>query len=134
MRIEVFTLCDAAADYHGKMSLLGTFDTIRTKKMPAIHPQCAIALRLRFSWLEQGDHAISIKLVDEDGKQIIPSLNANAKVRFSETMQGSIATNMILNLYRLKFEHYGEYSIDLIIDENEEAFLPLYVKEPLKES
>ena len=134
MRIEIFTLCDAAADYQGKMSLLGTFDTIRTKKMTAIHPQCAIALRLRFSWLEQGDHAISIKLVDEDGKQIIPSLNANAKVRFSETMQGSIATNMILNLYRLKFEHYGEYSIDLVIDGNEEASLPLYVKETPKEA
>ncbi|MDB6032554.1 MAG: hypothetical protein JWM16_2892, partial [Verrucomicrobiales bacterium] len=38
MEIQVAVLCDAATDYQGKLNILGTFDTIFTAQMPAVHP------------------------------------------------------------------------------------------------
>ena len=49
MNIQVAVLCDAATDDNGKLNLLGAFDTIYTQQLPAVHPQCSIALRVTFS-------------------------------------------------------------------------------------
>ena len=49
MNIEVFSLCDAATIEGGKLNMLGAFDTIMAEKVPVVHPQCTIALRLRFN-------------------------------------------------------------------------------------
>ena len=54
MTIQIAVLCDAATDYNGKLNLLGTFDTILTSQLPAIHPQCSIALRIAFNRIEEG--------------------------------------------------------------------------------
>ena len=54
MRLEIFSLCDAATADFGKLSMLGVFDTIWAIKIPAVHPQCAIALRVRFEKIERG--------------------------------------------------------------------------------
>jgi hypothetical protein len=126
MKIELFVLCEAATDYHGKLNLLGTFDSIWTKKMPAVHPHCAVALRLRFSKIEEGEHKIKINIVDADGRAVAPPFEANANIQLKDIPHTSIATNMILNLQGLKFKDYGEYAIDLSIDGRHEASIPLY--------
>lgn len=43
--------------------------------------------------------------------------------------QRSGSANLILNIQGLKLERLGEYSIDLAIDGQEKASLPLFVKE-----
>ena len=48
MNIQVAVLCDAATDDNGKLNLLGSFDTIYAPQLPAVHPQCAVALRVTF--------------------------------------------------------------------------------------
>jgi hypothetical protein len=48
MDVQVAVLCDSAVDYRGKLCILGTFDTIFTTQLPAVHPHCSIALRLIF--------------------------------------------------------------------------------------
>lgn len=129
MNVEVFALCDAAADYQGKLNILGTFDTIWTKQMPSVHPQCAVALRLRFSKIEEGGHKVKINIVDEDGKPVVKSVEGNINIRFGEAERASLAVNMILNLQGLKVSKYGEHAIDLAVDGRHEASLPLYVKQ-----
>ena len=128
MKVELFVLCDAATDYHGKLNILGTFDAIWAKQIPAVHPQCAIALKVRFSRIEEGDHKVRINIVDEDGKAAVPSLEAGINVRFGK-MPSSISINMIFNIQNLKINNYGEYSIDLAIDGRHEVSLPLYVNQ-----
>ncbi len=127
MKVELFVLCDAATDYHGKLNILGTFDSIWTKQIPAAHPLCAVALRLRFLKIEEGEHKIKISIVDEDGKAVVKPVEANISVLFKNTPLTSISTNMILNLQGLKFENYGEYSVDLAIDGRHEASLPIHI-------
>jgi hypothetical protein len=128
MQVEVFSLCDAATTGDGKLNLLGAFDTIWAKKMPAVHPQCALALRLRFNALEGEAHNVSVKLVDEDGRPLIPAMNGDIKVRFSSEQRTSSA-NFILNIQGLRVERYGEYSIDLAVDGKAKVSLPLFVRE-----
>ena len=129
MNIVLFALCDAATDYQGKLNILGTFDAIWAKKMPAAHPMCAVALRLRFSKIEEGDHKIRINIIDGDGKAVVPPLETGINVRFRDAPRTSIAANMILNLQGLKFPDFGEYSIDLAIDGKHMASLPIYVNQ-----
>jgi hypothetical protein len=126
MNIEVYSLCDAATVSVGKLNILGAFDTIWTMSMPVIHPQCAIALRVRFDSIERGEHRIAVNFVDLDGKNIIAPMNRPINVNFPEG-QRSGSANFVLNIQGLKLEKHGEYSIDLAIDGRREGSLPLFV-------
>jgi hypothetical protein len=128
MNIESFLLCDAATQQQGKLNVLGAFDTIFTEQTPAVHPACAIAARIRFEKIEEGDHLVKIGIIDEDGKSIGPKLQANANVRFEDNVD-STATNLILNIQGLQLEKHGQYRIDLAIDNQIKGSLPLYVRE-----
>ena len=130
MDIEIFTLCDAATDNHGKLNILGTFDSIWSKQIPAIHPHCSVALRLRFYRIEEGEHKIKINIVNEDGQLIAPSLNATTNIQFNNNPESSIVRNMAINIQGLKMEKYGDYAIDMAIDGRQEASLPLRVRKP----
>ena len=126
MEIEVFALCDAAADYNGKLNLMGTFDSIRTKQFPIAYPHCSIALRVRFERIEEGDHRVRISIVDEDGKSLGPNVNGSIGVKFPPDFL-SVCANMVMNINGIKFEKAGRYSIDLAIDNRHEKSLPLTV-------
>ena len=126
MEVEIFTLCDAAADYGGKLNLLGTFDTIQTNQFPAVHPHCSVALRVRFEQIEEGDHRVRISIIDDDGKSIGPSVDGNIGLKFPPNLS-SICANMVLDINGIKFEKPGRYSIDLAIDNRHEKSLPLTV-------
>lgn len=128
MQIETFVLCDAATADGGKLSILGAFDSIRTGKFPSVHPQCAIALRVRFSRIEEGEHKISIHFVNDDGKNVIEPMQGGLTVT-GFTAQSSISANFIFNIQGVKLDKAGEYSIDLAIDGQHKATLPLFVRE-----
>lgn len=129
MNIEAFLLCDAATDQQGKLNILGAFDNIYAKKVPTVHPACAIAARIRFEKVEEGNHPIRIQIIDEDGKSIGHKLDGKVNVRIIEDDVDSTATNIILNILRLNFEKYGQYRIDLSIDNKIEGSLPFHVRE-----
>ena len=128
MQIEIFALCDAATADFGKLSMLGAFDTIWATKAPTVHSQCAIALRVRFERIERGEHKVIVQFVDIDGKNVIPPAQGAITMNFPEE-QSSSSANLILNIQALKLEKFGQYSIDLAIDGQQRASLPLFVKE-----
>ena len=127
MTIQVAVLCDAATDYHGKLNVLGTFDTILTTQLPAVHPQCSVALRLSFARIEEGPHKIKMNFVDEDGRFVMPSIDMPVDVAIPPDAN-FLVRNFILNIQQLKFENEGQYSIDLAIDNRHEMSIPLLVK------
>ena len=126
MEVEIFALCDAAVDYGGKLNLLGTFDCIWVKQLPAAHPHCSVALRVRFEREEEGDHRVRIRIVDEDGKSIGPSFDGSLGVKFPPNLLSACA-NLVLNINGLKFEKPGRYSVDLALDNRHEKSLPFTV-------
>ena len=126
MDIEVFVLCDAATEMLGKLNILGTFDTITATALPVIHAHCALALRMRFSQVEAGKHAVRINIVDADGRPVVPSLEGSLAITFGA--EQTSVTNLVLNIDRLKFDKAGQYSVDLAIDGRQERSLPLFIR------
>jgi hypothetical protein len=127
MKVEIFTLCDAATtDAGGKLNILGSFDRISAKEAPVIHPHCSLAAKLRFERIEEGQRTIKITFVDPDGAPVLPPIDVTTEVRGlgNETPTASLA----INIQQLKLPKFAEYSIDLAVDGRHEASIPLFVK------
>jgi hypothetical protein len=133
MNVQIAALCDAATDYGGKLNLLGTFDTIMTQKLPAVHPQCSIALRIVFNRIEEGSHKLKVNFVDEDGRLVMPSIDLSAEVIFPPDAS-FLARNFIINIQQLKFEKPGPYAIGIAIDGRQESSIPLQVRQVTAQS
>jgi len=128
MTIQVAVLCDAATDDNGKLNLLGAFDTIYTQQLPAVHPQCSIALRVTFFNGDEGKHNLRLNFVDADGRSIMPDFPPiPVEVQLPDEMHFG-TRNFIVNIQQLKFELPGLYAIDLSLDDRPQASIPLLVK------
>ena len=127
MNIQVAVLCDAATDDNGKLNLLGSFDTIYAREMPAIHPQCAVALRITFTAGDEGKRLLKVNFVDADGQSIMPSLDIPVEITLPDEMH-FCTRNFILNIQQLKFDEPGLYSVDVSLDDRSQASIPLLVK------
>jgi hypothetical protein len=128
MNLEILTICDAAVDYSGRLSILGAFDVIHAHRFPAVHPHCSVALRIRFDRIEAGGHPFVLNIIDADGKNIIPPIQGNMEVKMPSGFVSS-AVNVVLNLQGLKFDHPGEYSLNFEMDGEQVAYLPVYVNQ-----
>lgn len=128
MKVEIFTLCDAAtADSGGKLNILGSFDRINVAETPVTHPLCALAIKLRFERLEEGQKRIGISFVDSDGTAVMPTLDAGTQVGFPPG-EHTVTACLVLQIQQLKLPRFGEYSIDLAVDGRHEASIPLFVR------
>jgi hypothetical protein len=107
---------------------LGTFDQIYAKKLPVIHPACAVALRLRFDKMEEGQHKIGLQLVDPDGRPVFQAMEGEVHPRMGVDID-SVAVNLILNFQGIKFDAFADYQINLFVDGKNEATLPLHIRE-----
>src|SRR6266480_4198241 len=127
MKVEIFTLCDAATtDAAGKLNILGSFDRLNAREAPVTHPQCALALKLRFERLEEGQKRVRIAFVDSDGASVMPTLDTVTQVQFRPD-DSSATASLVLVIQQLKLPRFGEYSIDLAVDGRHEASIPLLV-------
>src|SRR5580700_9955067 len=129
MNIQIAVLCDAATESGGKLNLLGAFDAIQAAQLPALHPQCSIALRITFNKVEEGEHKLRINFVDEDGQPIMKYIDLPIQVTMPEDAY-FITTNIIVSMQQLRFAKAGLYSIDIAMDGRQEIAIPLFVKQP----
>lgn len=129
MNIQVAILCDAATDDNGKLNLLGAFDTIYAVQLPAVHPQCSVALRVTFMSGDEGAHKLSLNFVNADGRTIMPSIEIPVTVTLPDDAY-FLTRNFIINIQQLKFAEAGMYSVDLRFDGESRASIPLHVKNP----
>ncbi len=127
MNLQIAVLCDAATDSAGKLSLLGAFDTIQTAQLPALYPQCSVALRMMFNNGEEGMHTLRLSFVDEDGQLVMPSMELPMPVEVPADTH-FVTRNLIVNIQQLKFAKPGLYSIDIAYDGRQEAGIPLMVR------
>jgi hypothetical protein len=126
MKLEAFLLCDAATDTMGKLNVLGAFDRVFLKAVPALYQGCTVAMRLRFNRSEVGVHRFEIRFVDQDGRDVIKALNGEVEVNFSSDATSG-AMNFVLNIVRVTFPYFGDYQVDLQVDGQPMASLPLVV-------
>ncbi len=128
MNIQVAVLCDAATSDNEKLNLLGAFDTIFAPQMPAVHPQCAVALRITFFAGDEGKHNLQLNFMDADGRSIMANFPPiPVEVVLPEDIH-FVTRNFVVNIQQLKFAEIGLYSVDVRIDGQSQASIPLSVK------
>lgn len=128
MQVELFAMADFAADYGGKLSVVGVFDHIHARQIPAVHPQCSLALKLRFEKREEGQKRLRLSISDADGNLTFPEMEIPMQVAMPADVQSN-AFQVVANIAGLKFDRFGEYSVDLAIDGQHEARIPLLVRQ-----
>src|SRR5579884_987303 len=112
MDVEIFTICDAATVSGGKLNILGSFDKLHSEAFPFQHPDCSVAIKVRFDSSENGTYSLEVRIIDLDGHPVVPSEPFNLKV-FAPDEQYSV--HMLINHYHgLPFRRPGEYHFDLI--------------------
>ena len=129
MNIQVAVLCDAATSDNEKLNLLGAFDTIYAPQLPAVHPQCAVALRVTFEPGDEGARKLALNFVNADGRAIMPPIEIPVAVTLPDDAY-FLTRNFIINIQQLKFTEAGLYSVDLRLDGESRANIPLQVKNP----
>src|ERR1700744_3659104 len=129
MNIQVAVLCDAATeDLNCKLNLLGAFDTIYAPQMPAIHPQCAVALRATFQPGDEGDRQLTLNFINADGRAILQGVELQVSVTLPEDAH-FLTRNFIINIQQLKFDEPGLYSVDVRLDSEVVTSMPLLVRQ-----
>jgi hypothetical protein len=128
MKVELLAICDAATDSGGKLNILGIYDTIQAATVPAVHSRCAIVIKIRFERIERGEHRLKLNIVDQDGNLVIPSLDAPITMNFPDTVPSG-TVQLILDMQNLRFQKFGEFSIDLAVDGRQEASIPLFLRQ-----
>jgi len=129
MNVQVAILCDAATQEAGseKLNLLGAFDTIYAPQLPAIHPQCAVALRITFATADEGQHKVALTFINADGRPVMPAMEIPVIVALPEDVH-FVTRNFVVNIQQLKFAEVGLYSVDILMDGRSLASIPLQVK------
>lgn len=127
MNIQVAVLCDAATNDNEKLNLLGAFDTIYAAQMPAVHPQCAVALRATFQPGDEGTRKFSLHFINADGHPIMQGIELPVQVALPDDAH-FLTRNFIVNIQQLKFSEPGLYSVDVRLDDQSHASIPLLVK------
>jgi hypothetical protein len=129
MNVQVAILCDAATQEAGseKLNLLGAFDTIYAQQLPAVHPQCAVALRITFATGDEGSHKLALTFINADGRPVMPAMEIPVTVALPEDVH-FVTRNFVVNIQQLKFAEVGLYSVDILMDGRSLASIPLQVK------
>jgi len=126
IKIELFTFCDFAQENGGKLTIVGTFDTIISRNFPCVHPQLSVVIRLRFDLWEFGNHAFRIETRDLEGEMSMETINGNIDVR--GVGNASAVSHLVFSISNLHFKNAGLINFVLFIDDKEADSIPLYVR------
>ena len=107
MNVQVAVLCDAATqDSNSKLNVLGAFDTIFAPQMPAVQPQCAVALRVTFAAGDEGQHKLALNFINADGRSIMPPIEIPVTVALPDDAH-FLSLNFVVNIQQLQFPRGG---------------------------
>ncbi|MDR0568270.1 MAG: hypothetical protein LBG87_03590 [Spirochaetaceae bacterium] len=126
MRIELFTFCDYAQESGGKLTIVGTFDTIIAHNFPCIHPQLSVVIRIRFDIWEFSQHTFRIESRDINGEMTMNVISGNVDVKGAGN--ATAVSHLVFTISNLRFKHYGVFNFILYIDNKEICSIPLHVR------
>jgi len=129
MNPDFYFICDYA-EITRKINALGIgFDTIHAPKVPCKHPHFFLVIQLRANVTEAGEKNLEVRLIDEDGKDIIPTLRG--KFTIQKPVSGTESIGRIaMEFNNVEFPRYGAYSLHAVIQGQEMVRVPLKVSPP----
>ena len=130
MQLEILTYCDAATEHAGRLNIVGATDTLLLNSVPGKIAHCAFVMRFRVARIEEGEHAVRVMVIDEDGGSLL-NMEIKLNVRINSGMSGAI--NMIVNAQNLEFPETGEYAVEVAMDGILIGSTPLFIRSRLDE-
>lgn len=129
MKADFAFICDYA-EATGKINALGIgFDNIYAAKLPFKYPHFSLVVQLRASSVESGQKTIKVNLIDEDGKDVLPTLTNQVNIPKPESGTSSIA-RFVIEFGNVEFKHHGAYSICMAVDGMELAVIDFNISPP----
>ncbi len=128
MKVELFAACDYAADYAGKLTVVGIFDTLGAPQTPVVHPQLGVVAKLRFDDTESGPKKVRFTLTDTDGRDVLQPLDLPIVAPSPPPETSSSVVNLVMSIGAVKFERLGEHALDLSVDGVHVASTPLFLR------
>ena len=116
MKVDIFTLCDSAQEYGGKLIIVGTFNSIYAKEFPTLHPEFALVARVVFSENEKDVHKIdfSVKKNDENVYSMPPGqMTADT----TNTKGKDAIINVVVKGNNIPIPSDGTYVVTLKVDD-----------------
>lgn len=114
MTVDIFTLCDSAKEYQGKLVIVGTFNTIVANQFPTIYPELAIVARAIMKQEEKGEHNLEVSVKkDNEDVYIINPFKLNVNNSDLEAEIGNV--NLIFNANNISIPSEGKYIVTLKI-------------------
>jgi hypothetical protein len=129
MKLEILTLCHSADENKSNgIDIIAASDRVYSDIAPGKISRCVLFYRLRFDATEAGNHNVSISLIGDDGKSLMPpnkkQITAKLKNDYSTcTNLGMVGINGVL------LPKFGEYSLDFFVDGVAIGSQPLYFEQ-----
>lgn len=131
MEVNFAFLCDYADQSGRKMAAIGIgFDTLYMRKIPAAHPLFYSVISIKFSSTEVGPKRVGMRLLDEDGGNVVPPLDATINVNPPPAGFLYRNQNIALAMHGVTFPKYGDYVVSWLVDGREIKTIPLKVTPP----
>lgn len=132
MEVQDLILADyATANEGGKFTLVGAgFSRIYTQKIPCIHPSMFILVRLKVTIADKGRNKIEIRMVGEKGS----IFKAEGDVEVSDNHASEEHIPLPIQIGNLKFDHAGDYNIEVRVNGDLKASHSLTIVETAAES
>lgn len=131
MQLEILSFCDAAAEYSGRLNIIGATDTLNAHKLPLKYPSCCIVMRFRVARIEQGEHTVRVMIIDEDAHPLL-NLDGKMNIQIKSGLTGAI--NVLINTHNLEFKEAGEYALEVAVDGIQMGSCPLFVRNVIDEA
>ena len=126
MKIELFTFCDFAQENGGKLTIVGTFDTIISRNFPCTHPQLSVVIRVRFDLWEFSAHEFRIETRDIAGEMNMDPISGSLDVK--GVGNATAVSHLVFTIGNLYFKNPGVVNFTLFVDNKEVASIPLYIR------
>lgn len=110
MKIELFTFCDGAYNYDGRLTIVGTYDDIKAQSFPW-KTNMSFALKLLVSNDEAGKKALNIKFTNAAGEPFAGEINTEIDIPQSDSV-GHIAIASMMQ--GIVFNSEGKYNVCIL--------------------
>jgi hypothetical protein len=117
--LDIFAICDAASISRGKVSLIGTYDTISSKAFPTIHQFFHAVVKLRSEGA--GSHVLRIDVIDPDGRLVVACDEEKFEMNDNDTF------HFLWRRAEMEIAKPGDYNVNLVVDSQVISSLPLRI-------
>jgi hypothetical protein len=130
MHISFALFADGAnISQEGKLNILGVFDALQVAGLPAVHPRATLVVRLKGTPADAGTHRVTLRWLNPQGNELWSSMG-ELEIMAPPAPSSELDFPLIAAL-DLPLDSGGSYTMQIAVDDDTQANLPLLVRAPM---